>query len=803
MASKERVSRLIGSVPSMWPLRATGIWWTIPAIFLLLLRFGNASSLELDPTWSMVLRWAYTHSLRWGSDIVFTYGPLGFLTPQAAYYPSQDRFFSVAQILFAFGQAVVLTLALRAAPRSLALATIAVLVVWLPYVAGDVAWYATFAFAAVVFYNTIDHSRRFRWVMWIGLDLLLAATALIKFTSVLVFALTTIVPVVLLWRRRQRIDAVAAATAALVLYFALWLASGQSLAGWWGYTLSSLNIAQGYAAGMGLEPERWWLDTLGLSILVALNFGLFFVWFSWHRGRSQTGIVFAFMAVLSYLVWRAAFIRADEHHVPLFFAFASLLPLAALSSHWKTCMPARHGLLPGIVVAGSLLLLIAVTPLTLRDILPNAKGIGANNLDTLRDIKGFELGRKAQWEGLRASIHLPRIAAIVGNESVDMLMVEQGVVLSLGFNYRPRPVFQSYSAYTPTLAKLNEAHFIGADAPRFVLLKMQPMDFRFPMQEDSLALAMLLKHYRPRVNEAGFLLLEQATAGSGGILEPEAAAYHVAHLSETVELPPSAGPALLFADIRLNWRGQLRALLLREPELVLNLTTSEGQQLRFRLVRSSADSGFVISPLILDTRDWVRFAKTDSWQRVTHLSIAPRDPRQARLFRSKIRYAIVSFAGPFATADLSAFEGSAAYFGFSHGAAGESHAFDMVNEGGRDVVFMHAPAWMDFDLDPGVYTARGAAGLMERITVDRECISMLPDGVAAKLTLRDSTAQPRTLWQARINPFAPDGDPKEREFATAPFRIERKATLRFSFSERADRRCDWSYLRDLQIQPVL
>ena len=42
--------------------------------------------------------------------------------------------------------------------------------------------------------------------------------------------------------------------------------------------------------------------------------------------------------------------------------------------------------------------------------------------------------------------------AAVAGESIDILSVGQGLLLLHGFDYRPRPIFQGYSAYTPRLA---------------------------------------------------------------------------------------------------------------------------------------------------------------------------------------------------------------------------------------------------------------------------------------------------------------------------------------------------------------
>ena len=52
--------------------------------------------------------------------------------------------------------------------------------------------------------------------------------------------------------------------------------------------------------------------------------------------------------------------------------------------------------------------------------------------------------------------------------SADVFQALSGLAVVHGLDYRPRPVFQSYAAYTPTLAKYN-ADFLKSDrAPQFV-----------------------------------------------------------------------------------------------------------------------------------------------------------------------------------------------------------------------------------------------------------------------------------------------------------------------------------------------
>jgi hypothetical protein len=74
--------------------------------------------------------------------------------------------------------------------------------------------------------------------------------------------------------------------------------------------------------------------------------------------------------------------------------------------------------------------------------------------------------------------------------------------------------------------------------------------------------------------------------------------------------------------------------------------------------------------------------------------------------------------------------------------------------------------------------------------------------VTATIGIEEAGAAPRTLWQARINPFAAGADNAEKEFAVEAFRVQQPATLRISFGIAENAVCDWSYLRDVRVESV-
>src|SRR6202012_5371874 len=77
------------------------------------------------------------------------------------------------------------------------------------------------------------------------------------------------------------------------------------------------------------------------------------------------------------------------------------------------------------------------------------------------------------------------------------------------FNYAPRPVIQSYSAYIARTMELNENYYLSSKAPDYVLFYLQPIDGRFPAMEDAYTLRDYLVNYHLVDTESNFLLLQK------------------------------------------------------------------------------------------------------------------------------------------------------------------------------------------------------------------------------------------------------------------------------------------------------
>ena len=75
------------------------------------------------------------------------------------------------------------------------------------------------------------------------------------------------------------------------------------------------------------------------------------------------------------------------------------------------------------------------------------------------------------------------------NGDVDVYPWQQDVVFAYGLHYHPRPVIQSYSAYTPKLAEINAAFLRDGQSAENILFRVESFCMQYPSLDDRPLLA--------------------------------------------------------------------------------------------------------------------------------------------------------------------------------------------------------------------------------------------------------------------------------------------------------------------------
>jgi hypothetical protein len=606
--------------------------WTWPAVgafsllltlcFLVPWRPYFVRTAALDDSWMLALNWAFANHLQFGRDIVFTFGPWGFLNTRC-YYPQT---FGLMLAGWAFFALIFWRVNWIIARRHLANPAIAFL--WLIATVG-IAAMTVFAQSAtllslvsllVVFYFYCN-SRSFPWTS----ALLLAAVALaslIKFTY-FAAAVLVIVPIAVDQIRRRQLPT------ALMLFVAFFLAfyllAGQRLSSLWPYLRLSSAMAGGYTDAMSfsidpapigpfhnIPPLDLLLFLLAGALLLAAVLAA-----GWKRNDLAAGLLpFVAIAGLLFTFCKWGYVRHDQTHAPL--AALALLFLAAI------CLPALRARLPGnrwrirLGLVGAVATLVgwtlvrAVTGQSLPSYFAHSL-ICELRLDVTAAFQLARASSSPQNDYAKALDDIRKFSPVpVVHGTVDVYPWNQAIATAYDLPYRPRPVFQSYGAYLPELARLNAAHLLSPDAPDTILFGVtnDSVGLRhFPAFDDGFSWPQLLTLYDIRGSSSGFLVLHKLDHPRDYRLVP--IANRSAELNQPIDVPTTeAGPIWAQITVQPSAQGKLLSMLYKDPELWMTVVTRDGQSQRLRFIAGAAEAGFVLSPAVLDVRAFASLAST-------------------------------------------------------------------------------------------------------------------------------------------------------------------------------------------------
>jgi hypothetical protein len=257
---------------------------------------------------------------------------------------------------------------------------------------------------------------------------------------------------------------------------------------------------------------------LGAALVLAMGSGVIILW---RRGmRSACQATLLLLPVVAF-EFKEGFVRADALHEAAFFSVVIVVGgilLAAATSPLMTEL--RTGLLGTASVAvGICLAFLLGSGMQMPLLSVSATASGYRYAWTMvtdsaaREAQGTSTEARA-----RAYYDLsPSLVAQLATGTVDVLPVDIALVYGYGFAWDPRPVLQSYSAYTTYLDDSDAAHFASATGPDRLLFADSSIDGRYPVFDEPATFRTLLQRYRTAgPATATFLVLSRGGKGEAG-----------------------------------------------------------------------------------------------------------------------------------------------------------------------------------------------------------------------------------------------------------------------------------------------
>ncbi len=580
---------------------------------------------DLDPSWQLILVDAWLHGRQFGPDIVFTWGPLGFLFSQFILPDALGAklWFEMIGRLIIAAVLVALAWPLPVVRRLIWLATLVVM---------GIGWFDVLALVAVAGLLAawlLPPGRPIRTALAIAL---IGAASLIKLTlmTVAIAGMVLMAAAALADRRLVRAAVIAAGIPLSILTW--WMLAGQSPWNLPTYLKLASEISAGYTSAMTLEePQPIFLA--GLGVMLAHTFWLIPA-LNDARSDWKRLPVIALLVLVVLVSWKHGYTRGGVHAHIFFLAsllMATLMPAMAGARRW-----AEIGSL--VAVSTSVIALEVSFPGTLQQ---NATFAAHRVTAAARQIGNISSVVEAHHRGTGSaedSARLPHTTEVVGSQPIDLVGYTQGRLYLNGLTHHPRPVPQSYAAYTGTLIEANRAFLAGNQAPPYLLAALHVVDSRYPTQEDAAVIIDLPRRYEPLFEEDGLWLLSRRS------VQPSPASAEVildvtVTPGEWIELPAHESFAhVIRIEARPSFRARLRTLLYRQPLLHMSVVDEGLTTFDSRVIPPIADSGFLIQPRVAGTDDFVAWLRGESrgWNQRLALGTGPGEADAWSEFRVQI-----------------------------------------------------------------------------------------------------------------------------------------------------------------------
>jgi hypothetical protein len=534
----------------------------------------------LDASWQAGLHMAAHQRIGFGDDLIFSYGPLGFLNFPLLYYPATAALAGLYVATVQLGVSVSLVWAARQMmPTSLAF--------------GFALFGASILFQDVIVVpvliwcvaTVLDPERSpVRRVLPAAAGIVAGIEVLGKLNiGVMVLALLTLTLVALPgWRRNLSIFA----PTFLATLLAGWFATGGALTDLWPYALNAGSILSGYSSAMQYDDsasESW------LAVLLFVGIGFVAA----HQSSSGAGrrsrvTVLLLWSLFAFTAFKLGFVRQDAGHKTLFF---SLMVGGLFAFRWR---PALR-VLAIVSLAGAIALFFSVTNERFSDVIKPGDRVdhGFNQLKTMlipgrrRDLRNTTIASIRQRYALDE-----KTWALLRGKTVDVYPQEATAAWAHDLDWRPLPVFQSYTAFTERLDRLNADALSSSKGPELILRRPEEtIDSRNGAFESPAAVIAMVCHYEEVRATAAWEVLKRVPDRCGsarpvGSLKPG--------LGESVAVPqPPSSNELVFARVRgiqVSGAERIRALLYRAQQRTVAIN-GHG----FRFIPGTADDGLLLT----------------------------------------------------------------------------------------------------------------------------------------------------------------------------------------------------------------
>lgn len=558
----------------------------------------------LDHSWTFSVNEAVAQGLIFGKEFIFTFGPYSSLYT-ALYHPATDKLMLVSGGIF-FTALTLSLLLLYGNKGRYPLLALCVFLTAYSFI-DALLFFLPFCLTLLIAkYFPADKETENKKTLALkkGVLIFLFSTLgllpLIK-TSVTPICLATLfLSAVYVAFRREYFFACSLILAPLIMMAFLWEFSGQDLSNLLTFIKSTTYIVSGYTEAMSIYGRN---EEVILYIAACFWGGGIFL--TSEKNWKKKIFILLNAGLFLFLSFKAGFTRHDGHAL---IAACSIviagLTLCALYNTLRVKIWALGCLGTWFFIANTY---ESVSPKSFAERIFN------------KYIHSWEVATKrASESSIIDDQYLDAIEKIYTEKPLiklpgtsDIYSFQQSYLLASGNKWKPRPIIQSYSAYTPDLAKINR-DFLAREGAENIFYNVEPIDGRFPSLEDGASLPILLTGYRLVAHEQGLLRFKRKSKSEIHPVTNQVFELKGARFDQEIKLPNSLSNIFAEIEIKQSAWGNLASFFFKPEPLHIVVVARDGREFSYRYVTSMGKSTFLLSPLIRSNLDIILLAGSET-----------------------------------------------------------------------------------------------------------------------------------------------------------------------------------------------
>ncbi|HEX9981557.1 MAG TPA: hypothetical protein VGB50_13430 [Flavobacterium sp.] len=576
----------------------------------------------LDSSWVITLNYIKVHGLQWGTDFVFTYGPLGQIATRYGWGESRYLFL-FADLFLLLNYSLIFYFSLkRSANKYLTAALIVLLTLFLPVWIGNRISLFLLLFLAFWIRESIGNKSVLPYAMQISI---LVICFFIKFNSALISLPLYYMGIfyMIYARRLKAWEIVAYSLLPLLLIYIFSFNLNVSI---YNYIRTGFDLISGYNEIMyeDYPLPHTWLYVIAVALIVtsiiAVNF------YKSKDNFIKKAVIAVLLAVPFFVAFKQGFVRSNPDYNSDFFACTLIYFVTASDLHYQIKSK----------VLNVLLLMAALTSIHFLYIKREKPFEIADKFSKGNYIRGFQGFSPDSDHFFRAGgTKFPdEVLKKIGNQTVDAYPWNIRMLHENNLNYQPRPIIQAYSSYTRFLEDLNFELYNSEKAPAYVIYEYNTLDNRYPLFDESKVNVALKLNYEVDqlfdYNDKKLLLLKKK-ANFKKIRFEKTREYALMLNSPLIPKPGVYYEVELYNDLM----GKLFSIIRHAPDLTLQIKVKDGQTLDFKTSNKLLQSGLYEDNFIEKTEDFADIVTSGhSHKKAGYYNFKPRN---TSFFKEKIR----------------------------------------------------------------------------------------------------------------------------------------------------------------------